>query len=87
MSAKSDVGERLLDPDGVIGADIIRLGDELGQLKRSQEVCKPFSFQSREESGLSYTVKPDVKSILFYTSKENLDLFIQFFFSSMPSKL
>ena len=56
MSAKSDVGEKLLDPDGVIGADIIRLGDELGQLKRQQEVSKPFSFHFREESGINHTV-------------------------------
>ncbi|CAG5098620.1 Oidioi.mRNA.OKI2018_I69.XSR.g15830.t3.cds [Oikopleura dioica] len=51
MSAKSDVGEKLLDPDGVIGADIIRLGDELGQLKRQQELDAIKSMKKKASAG------------------------------------
>ncbi|CBY24195.1 unnamed protein product [Oikopleura dioica] len=38
MTGKSEVGEKLLDPDGAICSDIIRLGKELAHLKRQQEL-------------------------------------------------
>ena len=45
MTGKSEVGEKLLDPDGAICSDIIRLGKELAHLKRQQEVSDPSFLQ------------------------------------------
>lgn len=56
ITAKSEVGEKLLDPDGTIGSDIIRLGKDLANLKRQQEVSDPL-FQ---RSSALFTSKPDI---------------------------
>ena len=56
ITAKSEVGEKLLDPDGTIGSDIIRLGKDLANLKRQQEVSDPFFQRSRA----LFTSKPDI---------------------------